>query len=172
MVAVGTAHDLRTTMPRNTTAVELGDRVLMPGLIEPHSHPTSSAILVSDHVVDIRPVIVTDVDTIMGRIRAAIATRPDGVMANGWDPLLQTGLENPTLASLDELAGSVPMVILHNSGHTAFFNTAAAQRAGITRDTPDPACSSYGRDPSGELNGRALETAAIFALVDPFLFAA
>lgn len=169
ITGVGSEDDLRLKMPSDVAVVELGDRVLMPGLIEPHSHPTSSAVLVSDHVVDIRPVMVQDAAGVMNLIRDAVTSRPNGVMANGWDPLLQVGLENPTITSLDALAGEVPLVILHNSGHTAFFNTAAAELAGITRETPDPAGASYGRDQSGNLTGIARETAAIFAVAGPFL---
>ncbi|TQO19977.1 hypothetical protein FB472_1579 [Rhodoglobus vestalii] len=169
IAAVGTEHELRLLLPDDATVVDLGDRTLMPGLIEPHGHPTSSAILLSDNVVDIRPVVVKDPHKVMDLIWDAIATHPDGVMANGWDPLLQVGLDNPTRASLDELAGTVPLVIVHNSGHTSFFNTAAANLAGITRETPDPAGASYGRDNAGELTGTANETAAIFAIADPFL---
>lgn len=169
ITGVGTPAELQAVMPTGTTIVELNDRVLMPGLIEPHGHPTSSAILVSDHVIDIRPVIIPDADTVMASIRAAIDSRPKGVIANGWDPLLQHGLTNPTLSSLDELAGAVPLVILHNSGHSVFFNSAAAQLAGITRDTPDPAGASYSRDENGELTGIGLEAAAVFAIAGPFL---
>jgi predicted amidohydrolase YtcJ len=167
--AVGTEQELRSMLPDGATIVELGDRVLMPGLIEPHGHPTSSAILLSDNVVDIRPVVVKDPVHIMELIAKAIAAQPEGVLANGWDPLLQHGLEDPTISSLDEMAGSVPLIIIHNSLHTAFFNTAAANLAGITRDTPDPAGSTYGRDDTGELTGLANETAAIFAIATPFM---
>lgn len=170
--AIGAEHELRQSMPPNTTVVELGDRVLMPGLIEPHGHPSSTAILLSDHVVDIRPVVVKQPDEVFDRLRAALASHPEGVMANGWDPLLQRGLEEPTLASLDELAGSTPLVIVHNSGHSAYFNSAAAEAAGITSETPDPPGSSYGRDAAGDLTGTAYETGAILSLVGHFLAAA
>jgi len=167
--AVGEANDLRSRLPAGTTTVDLGEGVLMPGLIEPHGHPTSSAVLLSENVVDIRPVIVTAPHEVMSRISAAVATASGGVLANGWDPLLQVGLVDPTRASLDELAGNVPLVIVHNSGHSAFFNSAAAAMAGITHETPDPPGASYGRDHDGELSGVAHETAAIFAVAGPFL---
>ncbi|MBH0110229.1 amidohydrolase [Salinibacterium sp. NG22] len=167
--AVGEEGDLRSRLSADTTIVDLGEGVLMPGLIEPHGHPTSSAVLLSENVVDIRPVIVTDPHEVMKRIRAAVASDSDGVLANGWDPLLQVGLVDPTRASLDELAGDVPLVIVHNSGHSAFFNSAAAAMAGITRETPDPPGASYGRDEDGELAGVAHETAAIFTVAGPFL---
>lgn len=173
IAAVGSEADVRAGLQPEEAAtletVELHDRVLMPGLIEPHGHPTSSAVLVSEHVIDIRPVIVADAHEVMRRITVGIAQRPDGVLANGWDPLLQRGLQDPTRASLDALAGDVPVVILHNSGHTAFFNSAAARLAGIDRNTPDPAGSRFVRDDAGELSGVAVETAAVFAVAGPLI---
>ena len=173
IAAVGSEDEARAALEPDEIAslevIELGDRVLLPGLIEPHGHPTSSAVLLSDHVVDIRPVIVPDAGDVMRLITDAIAQRPGGVLANGWDPLLQRGLQDPTRESLDALAGDVPVVILHNSGHTAFFNSAAARLAGLDRDTPDPAGSSYVRDEAGDLTGVALETAAVFSVVGPLI---
>ncbi len=72
-------------------------------------------------------------------IRSEVAVRgADGAYLNGWDPLLQVGLPEPTLAWLDEIAPDTPLVIIHNSGHKAYFNAAAAASGGLTRDTPDP----------------------------------
>ncbi|MBC9926255.1 MULTISPECIES: amidohydrolase [unclassified Leucobacter] len=172
IAAVGEAADLRAGLPAGAEVVELGDHVLMPGLIEPHGHPTSSAVVLSEHVIDIRPVIVPTADEVMRRIRQGIATRQTGVVASGWDPLLQRGLVDPSRMSLDELAGDVPIVILHNSGHSAFFNTAAARLAGVTRETPDPAGASFVREADGELAGVALEIGAVFAVAGPLLSAA
>lgn len=169
IAAVGDAAALQASLPAGTETIELGDRVLMPGLIEPHSHPTSSAVVLSEYVVDIRPVIVPNADEVMRLIREAIVIRPSGVVASGWDPLLQRGLVDPTRASLDELAGDVPIVILHNSGHSAFFNSAAARLAGVTRDTPDPAGASFVRDADGELAGVALEIGAVFGVAGALL---
>ncbi|TCK45756.1 hypothetical protein EDF60_0990 [Leucobacter luti] len=172
ILAVGDPDALRRTAPEEVETVELGASVLMPGLIEPHGHPTSSAVVLSDAVVDIRPVIMTDAAEVMRAIRGAIAARPGGAVLSGWDPLLQRGLEDPTRETLDELAGDVPLLILHNSGHSAFFNTAAAELAGINRTTPDPAGASFARDPDGELTGVAYEIAAVFAVAGPLLGAA
>jgi predicted amidohydrolase YtcJ len=56
-------------------------------------------------------------------------------------------------------------VIIHNSGHKAYFNSAAAGRAGLTRDTPDPKGAKYGHDANGDLDGTAEETGAVFSLL-------
>ena len=90
---------------------------------------------------------------------------PDGAYLNGWDPLLQNGLPEPTLNWLNSVAPDSPLVIVHNSGHKAYFNSAAGARAGLTRDTADPKGARYGRDADGELDGTAEEAGAVFSLL-------
>ena len=63
------------------------------------------------------------------------------------------------------MAPDTPLVIIHNSGHKAYFNSAAAAEAGLTRDTPDPKGAKYGHDANGELDGTAEETGAVFSLL-------
>jgi predicted amidohydrolase YtcJ len=79
--------------------------------------------------------------------------------------LLQNGLPEPTLDWLNSVAPDSPLVITHNSGHKAYFNSAAAVRAGLTRDTPDPKGAKYGRDVNGDLDGAAEETGAVFSVL-------
>lgn len=167
IVALGDLHDILGRFPGAET-VEL-DGWVMPGLIEPHGHPGFSAIILSDLVVDIRPVSVPDAEGVLAALRAAVADADGSVFANGWDALLQRGLPGPDARFLDELAGTVPLVVIHNSGHSAYFNTAAALAAGIDRRTPDPAGASFVRDESGELVGVALEAAAVEMVVAPLI---
>ncbi|WP_295032252.1 amidohydrolase [uncultured Microbacterium sp.] len=171
IVAVGAAADLAAQDPA-AGRVAL-DGWAMPGLIEPHGHPGTAAVLLSDRVLDLRPVVVPGADGVMAALRAALAAA-DGapVYANGWDALLQRGLPDPDLRLLDELAGSTPLVIVHNSGHSAYFNTAAARLAGLDRSTPDPVGASFGRTADGELNGVALEAGAVERVAAPLLQAA
>lgn len=168
IVAVGDAEDLGAAHP-GAARVSL-DGWIMPGLIEPHGHPGNSAILLSDLVVDLRPVVVPDADGVLAALRRAVARGAGPVYANGWDALLQRGLPTPDIHFLDDLAGQTPIVIVHNSGHTAYFNTAAARAAGVDRDTPDPAGASFGHDEFGDLNGTAVEARAVEAIAAP-LFA-
>ncbi|GGF40159.1 amidohydrolase [Subtercola lobariae] len=169
IVAVGRQEEVRALARADAEVVELGTRCLMPGLIEPHGHPSAAAVLMSDYVLDIRPVTLTTADDVMAVLRAEVGAKPGGVCANGWDPLLQKGLINPTIEVLDELAGATPLVILHNSGHSVYFNSAAAAVAGVTDATPDPAGASFGRDANGRLTGVGYEAGAVFQVAGPVL---
>lgn len=166
IVAVGDGAEVQSWVGPDTDVVELGDGCLMPGLIEAHGHPLMEAIVLADRIVDIRPVTMRGVDEVLAAIRNEVAARgADGAYLNGWDPLLQVGLPEPTLQWLDDQARDTPLVIIHNSGHKAYFNTAAAHANGLSRDTPDPKGAKYGRDADGDLDGSAEETGAVFSLI-------
>src|ERR1700756_463609 len=127
IVAVGSRSDVAALTGADTRAVDLGDGCVMPGFVEAHGHPLMEAIALSDRIVDIRPVTIRDADDVVAGVHRAVAARgADGAYLNGWDSLLQPGLPAPTLAWLDEIAPDGPLVIIHNSGHKAYFNSPAA----------------------------------------------
>ena len=161
IVLAGSRDEIASLVGPATTITELGTATLMPGFVEAHGHPLTEAVFLGPKVVDLRPVVAPSADDVMRILHAAVdAAPPTGTYANGWDPLLQVGLPQPTLAWLNELSPVLPLAIMHNSGHSAYFNTAAAAAAGVTRDTPDPVGSSFGRDEHGELDGSLRETGA------------
>ncbi|MUL81633.1 MULTISPECIES: amidohydrolase [unclassified Mycolicibacterium] len=165
IVAVGSRSEVAGWVGEHTDVREV-DGCVMPGFVEAHGHPLMEAVALSDRIVDIRPVTLPSADAVLDAIGAEV-TRcgADGAFLNGWDPLLQIGLPEPTLTWLDGMAPETPLVIVHNSGHKAFFNTAAARRNGLTKDTPDPKGAKYGRDADGELDGTAEEIAAVYPLL-------
>lgn len=166
IVAVGTRADVQQHQGPDTETVELGDGCVLPGFIEAHGHPLMEAMVLADRIVDIRPVTMPNSKEVLAAVRSEVRERgSDGAYLNGWDPLLQVGLPEPTLAWLDAQAPKTPLVIIHNSGHKAFFNSAAARKIGLNRDTPDPKGAKYGRDSTGELDGTAEEFGAVFSLL-------
>jgi predicted amidohydrolase YtcJ len=166
IVAVGTKSDVAGFIGPATQTIDVGDGCVIPGFIEAHGHPLMEAVALSDRLVDIRPVTLRDADAVVEAVRGEVARRgSDGAYLIGWDPVLQEGLPWPTLTWLDDLAPDGPLVIIHNSGHQAFFNSQAARQAGLARDTPDPKGAKFGRTADGELDGTAEETGAVFPLL-------
>jgi hypothetical protein len=158
---LGSADEVRAAAGSSARVVDLDGAVLMPGFIEPHTHPLASALLGS--AIDVSGFTHDSRAEIMETLRKAL----DGflpqpwITAFGWDPIMIRGLEPPTLAELDELSPDKPFVILTQAMHEAFANSAALREAGITRDTPDPPGGAFGRDPNGDLTGAVLEVNAI-----------
>ena len=166
IIAVGTQSDMTEFIGADTQTIDVGSGCVMPGFIEAHGHPLMEAIALSDRIVDIRPVTIGYSDDVVEAVhREATGRGPAGAYLNGWDPLLQDGLPEPTLTWLDDVAPDGPLVIIHNSGHKAYFNSQAAALNGLSRDTPDPKGASYGRDANGELDGTAEEIGAVFPLL-------
>src|ERR1700739_44179 len=166
LVAVGDRQDVEPLIGSDTEVLDIADGCVMPGLVEAHGHPLMEAIVLSDRMADIRPVTVRGAQDVLDAITAEVAARGGaGAYLGGAAPLLQAGLPEPTLGWLNDMAPDTPLVVVHNSGHKVFFNSAAAQHTGLSRDTPDPKGAKYGRDANGDLDGTGEETAAVLSLM-------
>ncbi|MEB3034209.1 amidohydrolase [[Mycobacterium] nativiensis] len=167
---VGTAEDVLRLRGSGTTVIDLRGRALLPAFVEPHSHPFEMGTTLAPPAIDVRPFTVSTAGGVFSRLTEAVADTPKGqpVLLNGVDPLLQTGLKPFTRTELDRLAPNNPVVIITNSGHAAYGNTAAFAAAGITKTTPNPPGAQFMRGPDGQLTGEVREAAALMALTAPF----
>ena len=158
---LGGADEVRSAAGSDAEVVDLQGATLLPGFIEPHTHPLATALLGS--AIDVSGFNHDSRAEIMETLREAL----DGflpqpwIIAFGWDPLMVRDLEPPTLAELDELSPDKPFVILTQAMHEAFANSAALRESGITRETPDPPGGAFDRDEHGDLTGGVLEVNAI-----------
>jgi hypothetical protein len=158
---IGPFADVRAAAGGDVELVDLGGATLMPGFIEPHTHPLASAMLGT--AIDVSGFTHASREELMTTLREATDgfTPQPWIIAFGWDPIMLRDLTPPTLQELDDLSSEKPLVILTQAMHEAFANSAALTAAGISRETPDPPGSSFGRDDAGELTGQVLEVNAI-----------
>lgn len=166
ITAVGAATDLQTQFP-SAQLQDLGDRVIMPGFIEPHGHPAFSGMVTQEPATWIAPYVgYPTYAHVQQAWRDIDAKLPAGQPAlfSGLDRLLQ-GAPELTNKDLDEFFPTRQAIVLDNSGHEAYFNSAVIKANGWADDKPpaDPAGSRFGRNPDGTSNGRAYETAAMLA---------
>ncbi len=68
ILAVGGDEEIARYKGPNTTVVELGGRVVMPGLIDSHTHATSAAITEFDHPIPQMESIADVLDYIRSRV--------------------------------------------------------------------------------------------------------
>jgi predicted amidohydrolase YtcJ len=169
IAAIGDRDDVLALRRPGTTVVDLEPgHALLPGFVEAHGHPVQVALNLAPPAVDVRPFTAPTADAVLDRIGVTVATTPPGtpLLFSGIDPLLQRGLERPTMASLDALARDHPVVVVANSLHAAYGNRRMFDLAGITDATPDPPGAEYVRH-AGALTGEVRETAAVFQLTAP-----
>ncbi len=118
IVAVGSLADVQAAAP-GVTVTDLGSTVLMPGFIDPHSHPMLAGMVTQEPSYWISPCMgfpsYADVQAKWKQLDAAL---PAGtpVICNGLDRLLQ-GAPELTNADLEAIFPSRPAMILDNSGH-------------------------------------------------------
>ncbi|WIY24845.1 amidohydrolase [Parasedimentitalea psychrophila] len=127
--SVGSLADLMSQS--NAPVIRRQGRTVIPGLVEPHTHPIASALLGA--AVDIGGSRYASREGIMAALNGAA----DGmqltpwIVAFGWDPIAIAGLHPPTLEELDAISPDKPLLVLTQMLHQAFINSAGLKAAGI-----------------------------------------
>ncbi len=168
VVALGTGDDILALRTSGTEVIDLGASVVLPGLIEPHTHPDLCAQCYA--WVDVSGFTHASVTGVERALRDAVARTPAGewIFAFGLDFMLTPDLGVWDRARLDALAPHNPIFVLIQSMHTAFVNSAALHAAGIDDLTPDPINGGrYVHGADGRLNGKIEESTAMM----PFMLA-
>ncbi|MDN5764809.1 MAG: amidohydrolase [Humibacillus sp.] len=165
VVAVGSLDEVNGLAGRLTERVDLDGRTLLPGLIDPHMH--SAMVQLADWV-DVSPMATPTADEVYTALRGASATSTGWVLAQQFDPSITEGHPRLDRETLDRLVPDRPLLVLESNGHVAWVNSAALDRAGVDRDTPDPPAGRYSRDGNGELTGRLEESPAVWAFTIGF----
>lgn len=168
ITGLGSLEALQAQSP-SASLYDLEGNTLMPGLIEPHSHPIAAAQFAA--TIDVSGFTHTSRADVMQTLRDNVGDTPTPwALAFGWDPVMVDDLEAPTLTELDALSPDKPLLILTQMMHDAYANSAALAAAGITADTPNPPAGEFVRDANGQLTGTIREVGAInvlFAAMPP-----
>jgi len=167
---VGSLASCAAAFP-TATVVDSHAAVLMPGFIDPHSHPFLSGLATQAPAVGIAPWLAADwadVRTIFTDVASTSdPSRP--LVFTGFDALLH-GHSAPSAPELDEIFGDRVVVVCDNSGHAAYFTSALIRRNRWHTDVPpDPVGGSFARTTTGALVGVAYEVPAIMMVLGPVL---
>ena len=143
---------------KNTKVIDLKGKMLLPGFVESHIHPTlavfaAGADLQSDSV-----------DEVLARTKSWADAHPNArvISGFGWRYTLFS-TTGPTKAQLDKLFPDRPVFLVAIDCHSAWVNSKALELAGINAGTPDPApgVSFFQRDlKTNEPTGWVVETPA------------
>ncbi len=166
ILEVGTLQSLQPWLADDEHQVhDLGDQVLLPGLIDPHLHPVMAAVLLPMQFVtamewqlpDRSVPATTDPQGYISRLRELEAeTPPDKPFFTwgyhgSWHGEMSRDL-------MDDIAGERPMVVWHRSFHEVYLNTAMMMQLGVTEE-------QIGQHPQIDYeNGRFYETGLSFAI--------
>lgn len=161
VVWAGPREDLPDTLRGpETTVVDWGNALVMPGFHDAHLHYFHSALYLSPLAE--RFVGENEADAV-ARLAPLAARRPAGswLLAQGWRDYLWNPPAMPSRDSLDAAYPDRPVAMYSGDAHTLWLNSCALERLGITEDSVPPAGGSYDKDADGRLTGIVREAAAM-----------
>jgi predicted amidohydrolase YtcJ len=161
IVAVGTDQAIGAFVGPSTRTVDLRGRVVLPGIIDAHTHPAESAQDLGKCSLDDKALAPPDIQS---RIRACLKERPGE--RTQWFEVIMVNPSGLTLslADLDSVLADRPMLLSGSDGHTVWANSAALTLAHITAATKDPAGGHIEHDAAGQPTGTLRDSAAAIAL--------
>ena len=182
ILSVGTLQDVSAWGP-HTLDTRFADKLLMPGLIEGHSHLKEGSMWdmhylgwfdrrdpqgkVWNGLRSMEAVVVRLRDT-AAAIRAQNLPAEQPLLGWGFDPIY-FGAERMTVEHLDRAEASRPIVIAHANGHLMNVNSATLRLAGIDRDTDVEGVVKFASGPhAGEPTGELQEPAAMYLVLRKF----
>jgi predicted amidohydrolase YtcJ len=165
ILAVGSLADCQTAAP-DASIDDRGSHVLLPGFVDPHNHPFMSGVTTQAPAHWIAPYVGyptwADVTAYFDKLQAS---EPAGepLVFSGLDRMLQ-GAPLPNAEILDAHFPDRPVIVIDNSGHIVYFNSAIIALNGWEAGPPaDPVGGSFGRTADGKCDGTANEVPAMMA---------
>lgn len=157
IMAVGSSDEIARHTGSATQRIDLGGRLVLPGLIDSHIHFLSGSASLSQ--LDLNG--TSTPAEIQQRLRDYARAHPGTgwIIGRGWNytTFVPSGL--PHRKQIDEVVADRPVLLEAYDGHTLWANTAALKAAGVTRATPDPRNGKIVRDRNGEPTGALQESA-------------
>ncbi len=158
IVHVGSSARARALVGRGTTVVDLQGRMLLPGFVDAHVHPTAA------HVAQGADLQFDEPGEILAAARRWADANPGApvIVGFGWR-YVAFPPDGPTRAALDRVFPDRPAFLVAIDGHSAWANSRALEAAGIDARTPDPLppVSYFKRDDRGEPTGWLVEVPAM-----------
>lgn len=159
IIFVGSNDDVESYIDSSTKIIELSGRMMMPGFHDVHIHPIESASENTDFIINES---VTNPEDYIDEISAASVAKPgtDWLIGFGHSIFTLLDASRSPREILDEAAPNRPVIIMEQTSHSMWVNSAALAIAGYTKDTPHPQGGWILRDEvSGEPNGILIDNA-------------
>lgn len=154
IVACGDDLHLAPFIGPDTDVREFGDRLIMPGIIDSHTHFAQGA-MTTDPDFCVNLIDCTSFEQVMERMQAFAESHPDNEWLVGVQAI-QFQWEVPEMPSakmIDAYISDRPVFLSQVDMHTFSANTCAIEKVGVTRDTPDPVGGKILKDENGDPAG-------------------
>ena len=155
IVAVG-GEELQAMAGASTQKIDAAGGLIMPGFIDAHIHPIEGGL----DMLRCDLVHAETRDAYLDVVRDYARVNPDveWILGGGWKMAAFPG-GTPLAADLDVIEPNRPVYLPNRDHHSAWVNSKALERAGITASTPDPDDGRIERDAQGNPSGTLHEGA-------------
>ncbi|MBD0865199.1 MAG: amidohydrolase [Rhodobacteraceae bacterium] len=166
IVHVGSLTKAQALCDARTERIDLAGSVLLPGLIDAHSHPLWASKTRGAPVVDIRAERVPTFDAVIAKIeRRVVAAAPgEYLLFFGLDAQLHDGYRPLTRQQLDQVAPQNPLGVQTSNCHALYMNSCGFAACGIDTNFATPTGSVIERDADGVPTGKIAEAITWSAL--------
>jgi predicted amidohydrolase YtcJ len=155
VLAVGDEDTLRGQLGGSVKTLDLGGRVVLPGLTDAHIHFKQFAQSLKKINCE-TPTKQACLDRIAEKVQSTAAG--EWILGHGWSQNEWEGGFG-TSADLDRIAPDNPVYLTAKSMHAGWANSLALKFAGIVPDLADPPGGALGRDAAGRPDGILYEGA-------------
>jgi len=158
-VYAGDAPGVEKYRGEDTNRIDLGGKMLMPGINDGHAHPWQGGIKT---LYNCNFSFTATPEIIAETLRDCIAAHPDDLWVIGgqWTSDFFNNYDMPSPRKwLDGISTDHAIYLSDDATHNAWVNSKALALAGIDGDVGDPEGGTFVRDARGELNGLLYEQA-------------
>ncbi|NUW69460.1 amidohydrolase [Vibrio coralliilyticus] len=161
ILSVGKASDMQSFTRPSTETIDLDGGFIAPGFIDNHNHVFEAA---SEAGGQCELSMDAGLEEQIPYLKACRkdARRGEWVMGYGFsiEALLAEGNRRTPLEVIDSVFPDQPVIIMEQTSHSMWVNSAALEKAGFNKNSPEPQGGKILKDEyTGELNGILMDNA-------------
>ena len=158
ITAIGTLAEVESTSDANAQKVDIGGKMILPGLHDVHMHPLEASSSNFDFVISDD---IDDPEDYYDQIFSAHTDNAGDGWLLGWGHYLHTVLEAQRTPRkiLDDITTERPIAIMEQTSHSLWVNSKALEVGGYTAQSEDPTGGVIMKDQNGDPNGILIDNA-------------
>jgi hypothetical protein len=158
------------------TEVDLQGRFMAPGFIDAHGHAYGAGFQkMAANILPPPDGTVTDIESLITTLKQWYADlgktgkSPKVIVGFGYDDSQLKEKRHPVSDDLDKVSNTLPVILVHQSGHLQALNHVALAAVGFDASTEDPQGGVIRREKDGKTpNGVLEETAGVMVMFKLF----
>jgi predicted amidohydrolase YtcJ len=170
ILAVGYRDEVMKLKGANTQLIDLGGKTLVPGFVDPHGHVFQTGIqAISANLLPRPDGGVNDIAEMQAALKLwaeqnqTLTAKYGWIVGFGYDDAQLKEQRHPTRDDLDQVSTTLPVVLVHQSGHLGAMNSKALEILGLKADTKNPPGGVIRRKAGSQEPDGVLEENAFFA---------